>query len=119
MVIIVFEAKTLALSMVISFYIRCKFICTYIITSYAYVLAPFYTYTSFDEDMASTHMTMLGELHGGQGDQQVHPNREEGPKLIRFESPRWRPKSSSSPPRNPGPVFLELVTQDVSGLCFR
>jgi hypothetical protein len=23
-----------------------------------------------DEDMASTHMTMLGELHGGQGDQQ-------------------------------------------------
>jgi hypothetical protein len=39
-------------------------------------------------------MTMLGELHGGQGDQQGHPNREGGPKLIRFESPRWRPKSS-------------------------
>jgi hypothetical protein len=72
-----------------------------------------------DEDMASTHMTMLGELHGGQGDQQGHPNREGGPKLIRFESPRWRPKSSSSPPRNPGLVCLELVTQDTFGLCFR
>jgi hypothetical protein len=72
-----------------------------------------------DEDMASTHMTMLGELHGGQGDQQGHPNREEGQKLIRFESPRWRRKSSSSPPRNPGPICLELVTQDASELRFR
>jgi hypothetical protein len=64
-------------------------------------------------------MTMLRELHGGQGDQQGHPNREGGPKLIRFESPRWRPKSSLSPPRNSGPVCLELVTQDAYGLCFR
>jgi hypothetical protein len=64
-------------------------------------------------------MTMLGELHGGQGDQQGHPNREGGPKLIRFESPRWRPKSSLSPPRNPEPVCLELVTQDAYGLRFR
>jgi hypothetical protein len=71
-----------------------------------------------DEDMASTHMTMLGELHGSQGDQQGHPNQQGGPKLIRFESPRWRPKSSSSPPRNLGPVCLELVTQDAFGLCF-
>jgi hypothetical protein len=63
-------------------------------------------------------MTMLGELHGGQGDQQGHPNREGGRKLIRFESSRWRPKSSLSPPRNPGPVCLELVTQDAYGLCF-
>jgi hypothetical protein len=55
-----------------------------------------------DEDMASIHMTMLGESHGGQGDQQGHPNQEGGPKLIRFESPRWRPKSSLSLPRNPG-----------------
>jgi hypothetical protein len=72
-----------------------------------------------DEDMASTHMTMLGELHGGQEDQQGYLNQEEDPKLIRFESPRWRPKSSSSPPRNPGPVWLKLVTQDASGLRFR
>jgi hypothetical protein len=63
--------------------------------------------------------TMLGELHGGQGDQQGNPNREGGPKLIRFESPRWRPKSSLSPPRNSGPVCIELVTQDAYGLCFR
>jgi hypothetical protein len=63
-------------------------------------------------------MTMLGELYGGQGDQQGHPNREGGQKLIQFESPRWRPKSSLSPPQNPGPVFLELVTQDAYGLHF-
>jgi hypothetical protein len=64
-------------------------------------------------------MTMLGELHGGQGDQQGHPNREGGSKLIRFESPRWRPKSSLSPPRNSGPVCLELVTQDAYELRFQ
>jgi hypothetical protein len=64
-------------------------------------------------------MTMLGELHGGRGDQQGHLNREGGLKLIRFESSRWRPKSSFSPPRNPRPVCLELVTQDAYGLCFR
>jgi hypothetical protein len=63
-----------------------------------------------DEDMTSMHMTMLGESHEGQRDQQGHPNRGGGLKLIRFESPRWRPKSSSSPSRNPGPVCLELVT---------
>jgi len=32
-----------------------------------------------DEDMTTMHTTMLGESHGG-------------PKHIRFESPRWRPK---------------------------
>jgi hypothetical protein len=30
-----------------------------------------------DEDMASTHMTMLGELHGGQEDQQGYPNQDQ------------------------------------------
>jgi hypothetical protein len=64
-------------------------------------------------------MIMLGELHGGQSDQQGHPNREGGPKLIRFESPRWRPKSSLSSPQNRGPVYLELVIQDAYGLRFR
>jgi hypothetical protein len=63
-------------------------------------------------------MTMLGELHRGQGDQQGRLDQEGGPKLIRFESPRWRPKSSLSPPRNLGSVCLELVTQDASELCF-
>ena len=71
-----------------------------------------------DEDMTSIHMTMLGEPYGDQGDQRGCPKREGGPKLIRFESPRWRPKSSSSPSRPPGPVCLKLVTQDASGLRF-
>ena len=48
-----------------------------------------------NEDMTSIHMTMRGEPYGDQGDQRGCPNREGGPKLIRFESPRWRPKSSS------------------------
>ena len=64
-------------------------------------------------------MTMLGEPYGDQGDQRGCPNREGGPKLIRFESPRWRPKSSSSPARALGPVCLKLVIQDASGLRFR
>ena len=72
-----------------------------------------------DEDMTSIHMTMLEEPYGGQGDQRGCPNREGGPKLIRFESPRWRPKSSLSPARAPGPVCLKLVTHDAFGLCFR
>ena len=45
-----------------------------------------------DKDMSSMHTTMLGDR--GWGDQRGCPNREGGPKLIRFESPRWRPKSS-------------------------
>ena len=72
-----------------------------------------------DEDMTSIHMTMLGEPYGGQGDQRGCPKQEEGPKLIRFGSPRWRPKSSSSPSWPPGPVCLKLVTQDAFGLRFR
>jgi hypothetical protein len=43
------------------------------------------------------HMTILGDR--GRGDQQGCPHQEGGPKLLRFESPRWRPKSSSSPSR--------------------
>jgi hypothetical protein len=64
-----------------------------------------------DEDMASTHMTILGESHGGQGDQQGHPNQEGGLKLIRFKSPRWRPKSSSSPHQNLGAVPSKINAQ--------
>ena len=72
-----------------------------------------------DEDMTSIHMTMLGEPYGDQGDQRGCPKQEGGPKLIQFESPRWRPKSSSSPSRPPGPVCLKLITQDAFGLHFR
>ena len=71
-----------------------------------------------DEDMTSIHMTMLGEPYGDQVDQRGCPKREGGPKLIRFESPRWRPKSSSSPSRPTGLVCLKLVTQNASGLRF-
>ena len=46
------------------------------------------------------HTVKHGEWREDEGDQQGFPSREEGPKLIWFESPRWRPKdnSSSSPP---------------------
>jgi hypothetical protein len=64
------------------------------------------------------HMTMLEESHEGQRDQQGHPNREGGPKLIRFESPRWRPKSSSSPSRAPGAVCSKTDAQDTYELRF-
>ena len=47
-----------------------------------------------DEDMTSIHMTMLGEPYGDQGDQRGCPSQEGGPRLIRFESPRWRPKAT-------------------------
>jgi len=50
------------------------------------------------------HMGKYGEWHEDEEDLQDFPSREEGPKLIRFEFPRWRTKnkSSSSPPRSPG-----------------
>ena len=47
-----------------------------------------------DEDMTSMHMGKYGEWHEDEGDLQGFPSREEGPKLIRFESPRWRPKTT-------------------------
>jgi hypothetical protein len=71
-----------------------------------------------DEDMASMHMTMLGESHEGQQDQQGLPNREGGPKLIWFESLRWRPKSSSSPSRAPGAVCSKTDVQAAYELRF-
>ena len=71
-----------------------------------------------DEDMTSIHMTMFGEPYGDQGDQRGCPKQEGGPTLIRFESPRRRPKSSSSPSRPLGPVCLKLVTQDASDSVF-
>ena len=44
--------------------------------------------------MTSIHMTMLGEPYGDQGDQRGCPSQEGGLRLIRFESPRWRPKAT-------------------------
>jgi len=71
-----------------------------------------------DEDMATIHMTMLRESHGGQVDQQGHPNGEGGRELIRFESPRWRLKSISSLPRNPEAVCSKMDAKDTTRLHF-
>ena len=46
-----------------------------------------------DEDMTPMHMTVFGAWYGGVGGQQGCPSQEGGPRLIRFESPRWRPKA--------------------------
>jgi hypothetical protein len=43
-----------------------------------------------DEDMATMLMSMRGAEDGVQ---QGFPSQEGGPRLIRFESPRWRPKA--------------------------
>ena len=40
------------------------------------------------------HMTMFGTWYGRLGGQQGCPSQEGGPRLIRFESPRWRPKET-------------------------
>ena len=40
------------------------------------------------------HMTMFGAWYGGLGGQQGCASQEGGPRLIRFESPRWRPKAT-------------------------
>ena len=45
-----------------------------------------------DEDMTPMHMTMFSAWYGGVGDLQGCPSQEGGPRLIRFESSRWRPK---------------------------
>ena len=47
-----------------------------------------------DEDMTPMHMTMFGAWDGGEGGQQGFPSQEGGPRLIRFESPRLRPKAT-------------------------
>ena len=51
-------------------------------------------HTLSDEDMTSMPTAKHGECHEDEGDQQGFPSREEGQKLILFESPRWRPKTT-------------------------
>ena len=46
-----------------------------------------------DEDMTRMLMSMRGAWIGEEGVQQGFPSQEGGPRLIRFESPRWRPKT--------------------------
>ena len=52
-----------------------------------------YKGTIVDEVMTPMHMTMFGAWDG-EGSQQGCPSQEGGPRLIRFESPRWRPKAT-------------------------
>ena len=40
------------------------------------------------------YMAKHGEWHEDEGDLQGFSSRVEGPKLIWFESPRWRPKTT-------------------------
>jgi hypothetical protein len=46
-----------------------------------------------DEDMTPMHTTMVGAWNGVEEVQQGFPSQQGGPRLIRFESPRWRPKA--------------------------
>ena len=47
-----------------------------------------------DEDMTPMLTTMFGAWVGGVVGQQGFPSQEGGLRLIRFESPRWRPKAT-------------------------
>ena len=66
------------------------------------------------------HMAKHGEWREDEGDQEGFPRQEDGPKLIRFESPRWTPKnnSSSSPPRSPGAAHTKNDAQVAYGVRF-
>ena len=66
------------------------------------------------------HMTKHGERSEDEGDLEGFPSRVEGPNLIRFESPRWRPKnnSSSSPPRSSGAIRTKNDAQVAYGVRF-
>jgi hypothetical protein len=46
-----------------------------------------------DEDMTLMHTTMIGAWNGVEEVQQGFPSQQGGPRLIRFESLRWRPKA--------------------------
>ena len=58
--------------------------------------------------MTPMHMIIFGAWDGGEGGQQGCPSQEGGPRLIRFESPRWRP--------SPTEVGVHLGFQDQSTL---
>jgi hypothetical protein len=46
-----------------------------------------------DEDMTPMHTTMIGAWNGVEEVQQGFSSQQGGPKLIRFESPMWKPKA--------------------------
>jgi hypothetical protein len=47
-----------------------------------------------DVDMTTMHMAKHGEWCEDERDLQGFPSQVEGPQLIRFEYPRWRPKTT-------------------------
>ena len=47
-----------------------------------------------DEDMTSMDTVIVGEWHGVLQGHLGCPNQEGGTRLIRFESPKWRPKET-------------------------
>ena len=51
-------------------------------------------FNMIDEDMTSMDTIIDGEWHGVLQGHLGCPNQEGGPRLIRFESPRWRPKET-------------------------
>ena len=51
-------------------------------------------FNMIDEDMTSMDTVMVGEWHGVLQGHLGCPNQEGGPRLIRFESPRWRSKET-------------------------
>ena len=55
---------------------------------------PSLSFPGRDEDMTIMHMAKHGDRSEDEGDLEGFPSRVEGPKLIRFESPRWRPKTT-------------------------
>jgi hypothetical protein len=59
--------------------------------SWSYFLLPLHMST--DEGMTPMHTTMIGAWNGVEEVQQRFPSQERGLRLIRFESPRWRPKA--------------------------
>lgn len=71
-----------------------------------------------DGDMSSMGTTTLREWHRDPRDQHGFSNRDGSPKLIRFESPRWRPKSSSSSSRSPGAARSKNDAQAAYGVRF-
>ena len=66
------------------------------------------------------YMAKHDKWHEDGGDLQNFPSREEGSKLIQFESPGWRPKnySNSSPPRSLGVPFTKNDAQVTYGIRF-
>ena len=73
-----------------------------------------------DKDMTPMHMTMFGAwVEEKEASKGVKVKKEAEANSIRVPEVEAQSNSSSSLPRNSGPVCLKLVTQDASRLRFR